>query len=153
MWDPSDQCAKMGTVAQYSRATYLLVTELLDIVTDLICLILPFCILRNLHISLRKKIALGVGAPKYSRLIGRSSLPLPCLASFAAVSVSLLASEEVRNSRLRPGLSSKRQLLFALLAPLPFAPSSSEHRTSDAKPPTPTLSKWRVSTVGPTVEN
>jgi hypothetical protein len=35
-------------------------TSLLDICTDIICLVLPFAILKSLRIDLRKKIALGV---------------------------------------------------------------------------------------------
>ena len=96
VFDPSDQCTG-GSVAQYTRTAYLLTTSLLDIITDLICLILPFCILRNLHISLRKKIALGVIKVNGFELTSRFSLPLPCSALFAVVSVSRSASREERN--------------------------------------------------------
>lgn len=59
VWDPSDQCTG-GSTSQYTRTAYLLTISVMDISTDLLCLVLPFCILKDLKIDVRKKIALGV---------------------------------------------------------------------------------------------
>jgi len=135
VFDPSDQCTG-GSVAQYTRTAYLLTTSLLDIIDDLICLILPFCILRNLHISLRKKIALGVINRNAFELTSRFSLPLLCLASFVAVSVSRSESREERNFKWRHGEWSKRQPRYALRPHQPFALYSSARRILCVEHPT-----------------
>ena len=135
VFDPSDQCTG-GSVAQYTRTAYLLTTSLMDIITDLICLILPFCILRNLHISLRKKIALGVIKVNGFELTSRFSLPLPCSASFVAVSVSRSESREERNFKWRHGEWSKRQPRYALRPHQPFALYSSARRILCVEHPT-----------------
>jgi hypothetical protein len=62
VWNPSDQCTG-GPATVYTRTAYIMTTSLLDISTDMLCLILPFVILRNLRIDIRKKIALGVYIP------------------------------------------------------------------------------------------
>ena len=59
VWDPLDQCTG-GTTFQFTRTAYLTTTCVLDITTDIICLVLPMAILRNLRIDNRKKFALGV---------------------------------------------------------------------------------------------
>jgi hypothetical protein len=59
IWDPADQCTG-GATTQYTRTKYLLTNTIVDVSTDLICMILPFFILRKLHLDVRKKIALGV---------------------------------------------------------------------------------------------
>src|SRR5947207_1128826 len=62
VWDPADQCTG-GPTTQYTRTIYLMTTSLLDISTDLVCLILPVVIIRTLRMDTRKKIALGVSLP------------------------------------------------------------------------------------------